>query len=186
ETGLATQRAGIVEMIGHDPWGEDADPFPFLGGMFRTGQVPGQSTVADPADLDAILPWIRQARQWSDLVVVSVHSHEASSIPGEPAGFLRSFARASIEAGAAIVAVHGPHQLAGIEIYQGRPVFYSLGNLVSQIELTERLPAEDYAKVPSNGHITPFGYFNARSLAETRGQAVHRQFWETVVPVVTT
>lgn len=186
ETGLAAQRAEIVDMIGHDPWGEDADPFPFLGGLFRTGQAGGQSTFTDPADIDAILPWIREARQWSDLVVVSVHSHEAGSIPGEPAGFVRSFARAAIEAGADIVAGHGPHQLAGIEVHQGRPVFYSLGNLVSQIELTERLPAEDYAKVPSGGHITPFGYFNARSLAETRGQALYRQYWETVVPVVTT
>ena len=186
QTGLAGQRAGLVAMIGSDPWGEQADPFPFLGGFFRAAPAPGQATFADESDQAAILLWIREARHRSDLVVVSVHSHEAGSTPAEPAGFFRSFARASIEAGADIVVGHGPHQLGGIEVHLGRPIFYSLGNLVSQIELTERLPAEDYAKVPSGRPITPFGFFNARSLADTQGFAVHRQYWETVVPVVTT
>src|ERR1035441_7949299 len=228
QTGLGGQRAGLGALIGSDPWGEQADPFPFLGGFFRAAPAPGQATFADESDQAAILLWIREARHRSDLVVVSVHSHEAGSTPAEPAGFFRSFARASIAAGAGIVGGpgphpvgglhaplgrrtraapgglfrgfaratgeaggdivvgHGPHQLGGIEVHLGRPIFYSLGNLVSQIELTERLPAEDYAKVPSGRPITPFGFFNARSLADTQGFAVHRQYWETVVPVVTT
>lgn len=185
ETGLAARRAGIVAMIGSDPWDSRADPFPFLGGLFQAGEVPGLSTFADESDLDAIVLWIREARQRSDVVVVSVHSHEAGSTPAEPAAFLRDFAHAAIEAGADMVAGHGPHLLGGIEVHRGRPVFYSLGNLVSQVELTERLPAEDYAKLPSGKHITPFGFFNARSLADTRGQVAHREYWETVLPVVT-
>jgi poly-gamma-glutamate capsule biosynthesis protein CapA/YwtB (metallophosphatase superfamily) len=184
ETGLAAQRSGIVAMIGADPWGEAADPFPFLGGFFRAAPAAGQSTSADTDDTAAILLWIREARQRSDLVVVSVHSHEQGSTQDEPAQFLREFARAAVAAGADVVVGHGPHRLRGIELHQGRPIFYSLGNLVNQIELTERLPAEDYAKVRSGQPITPFGFFNARSLADTCGLAAYQEYWETVVPVV--
>jgi poly-gamma-glutamate capsule biosynthesis protein CapA/YwtB (metallophosphatase superfamily) len=186
QTGLAGQRAGLVTMIGSDPWDEQADPFPFLGGFFRAAPAPGLATFPDESDLAAILLWVREARQRADLVILSVHSHEAGPDPAEPAQFFRSFARAGIEAGADVVVGHGPHQLGGIEVYLGRPIFYSLGNLVSQIELTERLPAEDYAKVPSGKPITPFGFFNARSLADTQGFAAHRPYWETVLPVLTT
>lgn len=185
ETGLAARRAGIVAMIGTDPWDSGADPFPFLGGLFSAASEPGLATVADESDLAAIAMWVKEARQRSDVVVVSFHSHEAGSAPAEPAGFIREFAHAVIGAGADIVVGHGPHLMGGIEVYQGRPIFYSLGNLVSQIELTERLPAEDYAKVPAGKPITPFGFFNARSLADTRGQAAHQEYWETVLPVVT-
>jgi poly-gamma-glutamate capsule biosynthesis protein CapA/YwtB (metallophosphatase superfamily) len=185
ETGLAGQRAGLVAMMGADPWDEDADPFPFLGGLFRAAAAPGLSTSADAEDLAALSLWIRDARQRADLVVVSVHTHEPGGSEAEPAGFVRDFARAAVEAGADIVAGHGPHRLRGIEVHQGRPIFYSLGNIVSQIELTERLPAEDYAKVPSGRPITPFGFFNARSLADTCGLGAYGEYWETVVPVVT-
>ena len=185
ETGLAGQRAGLVAMMGADPWGEDADPFPFLGGLFRAAAAPGLSSTADAEDLAAISRWIRDARQRANLVVVSVHTHEPGGTEAEPAAFVRDFARAAVEAGANIVAGHGPHRLRGIEVHQGRPIFYSLGNIVSQIELTERLPAEDYAKVPSGRPITPFGFFNARSLADTCGLGAYGEYWETVVPVVT-
>lgn len=185
ETGLAAQRSGIVAMIGADPWDENADPFPFLGGFFRAAPAPGQSTFADEDDQSAIGLWIREARQRADLVVVSVHSHDQGGSPEEPAEFVRAFARAAVEAGADVVVGHGPHRLRGIEVHRGRPIFYSLGNIVNQIELTERLPAEDYAKVRSGQSITPFGFFNARSLADTCGLAAYREYWETVLPVVT-
>jgi poly-gamma-glutamate capsule biosynthesis protein CapA/YwtB (metallophosphatase superfamily) len=185
QTGLAAGRAGLVAMIGSDPWSAAASPFPFLGGFFRAAQAPGLSTFADEDDIAAITLWVREARQRADLVVVSVHSHVAGRSPAEPAQFVRDFAHAAVDAGADVVAGHGPHLLSGIEVYRGRPIFYSLGNLVSQIELTERLPAEDYAKVPSGRPVTPFGFFNARSLADTRGFAAHQEYWETVVPVVT-
>jgi poly-gamma-glutamate capsule biosynthesis protein CapA/YwtB (metallophosphatase superfamily) len=185
QTGLAAGRAGLVAMIGSDPWAATASPFPFLGGFFRAADAPGLSTFADPDDLAAITLWVREARQRADLVVVSVHSHVAGGSAAEPAQFVRDFARAAVDAGADIVAGHGPHLLSGIEVYRGRPIFYSLGNLVSQIELTQRLPAEDYAKVPSGKPVTPFGFFNARSMADTRGFAAHREYWESVVPLVT-
>jgi len=36
--------------------------------------------------------------------------------------------RAAIQAGADVVVGHHPHVVQGVEVYQGKPIFYSLGN----------------------------------------------------------
>nr|WP_318528309.1 CapA family protein [Mesorhizobium sp. ZC-5] len=46
----------------------------------------------------------------------------------EPPDYQQSFARKMIDAGADAYVGHGPHLPRGIEIYKGRPIFYSLGN----------------------------------------------------------
>ncbi len=69
---------------------------------------------------------IRAARSLADFVVASFHwGREASK---EPAALPRSLAHWSIDCGADMVVAHHPHVLQGIEIYQGRPIAYSLGN----------------------------------------------------------
>ena len=47
---------------------------------------------------------------------------------------LVTFARAVIDAGADAFYGHGPHVLRGIEIYQGKPIFYSLDDFLFQNE----------------------------------------------------
>lgn len=42
-----------------------------------------------------------------------------------------------IDAGAGIVVGHGPHVLRGIEVYKGRPIFYSLANFIVENDLVE-------------------------------------------------
>ena len=46
-----------------------------------------------------------------------------------PADFLPLLFHKAIDAGADVVIRHGPHELNGIEIYKGKPIFYSLGSL---------------------------------------------------------
>jgi poly-gamma-glutamate synthesis protein (capsule biosynthesis protein) len=46
----------------------------------------------------------------------------------DPADFWIDFARAAVDAGCDAVFGHGPHVTLGIEIYKGRPIFYSLAN----------------------------------------------------------
>src|SRR5262249_13564696 len=48
---------------------------------------------------------------------------------GEFRGDSRHFARVAIDAGADLVLGSGPHVLRGLELYQGRLIAYSLGNL---------------------------------------------------------
>jgi poly-gamma-glutamate synthesis protein (capsule biosynthesis protein) len=90
----------------------------------------------DEDDERSILDAIRAARQSSDVVIVSLHAHEPSNAADEPAAFVRQFARAAIDAGAAIVMGHGPHRLRGVEAYKTGVILYSLGNFLYQ---TQRL-----------------------------------------------
>jgi poly-gamma-glutamate capsule biosynthesis protein CapA/YwtB (metallophosphatase superfamily) len=39
-----------------------------------------------------------------------------------------------IDAGAAVVTASGPHVLRGIEIYNGKPILYGLGNFIFENE----------------------------------------------------
>jgi len=183
-TGLAAQRRAAEELLG----GSGADPGRLhLGDLvFRQAEAPGLATVCDLTDVLEISAWVADARQRADVVVVSVHSHEQGAAPHQPAAFLRTFARLMVDAGADIVAGHGPHRLRGMELYRGRPVFYSLGNLISQIDLTERVPAEDLARFGCHpGETTPAEFFRSRSDDDRVLFGAHRRYWQTVVPVVT-
>jgi poly-gamma-glutamate capsule biosynthesis protein CapA/YwtB (metallophosphatase superfamily) len=53
----------------------------------------------------------------------------ASSEDPRPANFEPALFHAAIDAGADAVVRTGPHVLGGIEIYKGKPIFYSLGSL---------------------------------------------------------
>jgi poly-gamma-glutamate synthesis protein (capsule biosynthesis protein) len=51
-----------------------------------------------------------------------------------PTPYQVSLARACIDAGADIVWGHHPHVLQGAELYKGKPILYSMGNLISRKE----------------------------------------------------
>src|SRR5699024_6698400 len=113
----------------------------------REGSPEGKETTPDERDLKRILKSISEAKRQADYVVVSIHAHEMEGEDkAEPAEFLKTFARACIDGGADSIVGHGPHILRGIEIYQGRPIFYSLGNFIFQNETVTHLPADFYDK----------------------------------------
>jgi poly-gamma-glutamate synthesis protein (capsule biosynthesis protein) len=80
-------------------------------------------------DLEALLDDIAKARELADVVLVSLHwgVHFA---PALIADYQPVVAHAAIDAGAAAIIGHHPHILKAIEVYRGRPIFYSLGNFV--------------------------------------------------------
>lgn len=185
QSGLRARRAETEIMLGLDPARAVPGSLLLSGTWFQVGERPGLAGPGDPGDQAEICRWVREARERADVVVVSVHSHEPGATPEEPAEFLREFARQAIDAGADVVAGHGPHFLRGVELYRGKPVFYSLGNIVSQIELAEQIPAEDYARVPEAGRGSPGRYFAARSQDGALLFGPHRKYWESAVPVLT-
>jgi len=66
------------------------------------------------------------ARKESDFLIVSFHwGRELQSFPEE---YQIRLAHRAIDLGADLIVGHHPHVLQGIEVYQGRPIFYSLGN----------------------------------------------------------
>ena len=54
--------------------------------------------------------------------------HWGAELSSTPKQYQKDLARLSIKAGAATVIGHHPHVLQSIEWYQGKPIFYSLGN----------------------------------------------------------
>ena len=71
-------------------------------------------------DAKANLESITAAASNANIVVVSIHAHRDGK-------WLVRFAHQAIERGASVVFIHGPHHVRGIELYRGRPIFYSMG-----------------------------------------------------------
>jgi poly-gamma-glutamate synthesis protein (capsule biosynthesis protein) len=76
----------------------------------------------------ATLRSIRLGKQFADLLVLNVHIHDEGPDIATPPRCLADFAHAAIDAGADVVACHGVHRLGGIELYNGCPILYGLGN----------------------------------------------------------
>jgi poly-gamma-glutamate synthesis protein (capsule biosynthesis protein) len=96
-------------------------------------------------DLDGNLRSVDEAMNMADLVIVAHHFNISEGRRGDqPPSFARTFARASIDAGADIYVGHGWHRTLGIEIYRGKPIFYGMGNFFAQSEFVRRVPYDSY------------------------------------------
>jgi poly-gamma-glutamate capsule biosynthesis protein CapA/YwtB (metallophosphatase superfamily) len=93
----------------------------------QPGTPPRTRTFAHEGDLAALAQRVREARTAADWVLVSLH-WGVHMVPHVLADYQRVAAHALIDAGADAILGHHPHLLKGIELYRGRPVFYSLGN----------------------------------------------------------
>jgi hypothetical protein len=140
---------GLKRYYGDPAYHEDdtvgADTITVLGQPYAVGPKPGIRFEMDPHDLAQILRGVRQGSAASNFLVFSVHCHDsASGIDNDvPQGdFMRILAHDVIDAGADAFVGHGPHQLGGIEIYKGKPIFYSLGNYIFQLDLAENVMPE--------------------------------------------
>jgi poly-gamma-glutamate synthesis protein (capsule biosynthesis protein) len=164
---------------------DDTFHFKNVGGddiVFQRSDEQGFYREVDQDDRDAVLDRIRAADRQADWVVCSLHSHEGQngyfgdeSVPE----FVESFARESIEAGADAFVGHGPHVVRGIEIHEGSPIFYSLGDFILQEETVTRLPGEMYDRYGLTHEATPADVYDEREemlLALT-------EFWESFLPV---
>lgn len=80
---------------------------------------------------------IQAARPLCDILCVSFHwGDEYQDMPNQRQ---KNTARAAIRAGADLVLGHHPHTLQGIEVYQGKPILYSMGNFVFDQREGERM-----------------------------------------------
>ncbi|MDQ3549197.1 MAG: CapA family protein, partial [Chloroflexota bacterium] len=152
---------------------------------FIVGEEFGVRTEPNQKDLDGNAESVREAAQVSHLTLASIHAHEQGTAKDQPADFLIEFAHAMIDAGADMVIGHGPHLLRGMEIYQGKPIFYSVGNFIFQPELMRRMPAEDYETLAWDMSL-PAGILQRQLISESKaGFGRDRRYWETVLPLCT-
>jgi poly-gamma-glutamate synthesis protein (capsule biosynthesis protein) len=176
-----TDQDGVPRGTKEDKPGE----MEILGSNFALGDTATIRREANANDVAAIMAVIDNASRLADFTIVTIHAHEHGGRREIPADFLPVFARASIEAGADVFVGHGPHALRGIEIYQGKPILYSLGDFIFQNETLLRLPSENYEayKLGDDSHVADFN--DARYENDTTGFPAIREIWEAVIAVPT-
>ena len=139
-----------------------------------------------PADMERVSTAIREARLQADSVVVSFHSHQMDGSPSRPAPFIVEFCHACVDAGADIIFGHGSHELRGLEVYKGSPIFYGLNEFVLHNEMQEVMPREFYERIrqePSLYDYVGLG-MDLRSNGGTRGLCADPKAWESVAASV--
>lgn len=101
--------------------GYDAISMHYAGATAESGGV-------SPMVRDYVTEDIQRAREQADVVIPFFHwGVEYTLTPTEGD---RQMAHAAIDAGADLVLGGHPHWVQGMEIYQGRPIFYSLSNFI--------------------------------------------------------
>ena len=167
------------------------DSYHFMRTKYVVGDDVGMHTKANKSDMEGNLESIREAGKQADWVLFSVHAHEGLIGDSErPAEFLEEFARATIDAGAHCFIGHGHHAMRGIEIRDGKPIFYSLGNFIFQNETVYKMPADFYDRYkldPYSGTVSTA--FDARHDTPPRpGYQIYKWFtqdekyWISVMP----
>jgi poly-gamma-glutamate capsule biosynthesis protein CapA/YwtB (metallophosphatase superfamily) len=134
----------------------------FLGKRFLLGDRPAVHTVANRADFEDNIRWVKDARSQADYVLVSLHTHASGDSSEMPAEYVVDFAHACIDAGADAYIGHGSHTGKGIEVYRGKPILYDLGNFIFQLGRLRRHPADAYEIWSLDEKATPADYAAAR------------------------
>jgi poly-gamma-glutamate capsule biosynthesis protein CapA/YwtB (metallophosphatase superfamily) len=142
-----------------------------MGQQFTKGTEYETHETISAADLDLNLAWVRDARRLADWVVVSMHNHESGATRDLPADFTREFAKRAIDAGADVVYGHGPHLDRGIEIYNGKPIIYSLGNFILHNDLIKHQPWDLAKRFDLPPGATTADIYDTRSRTMTGGIA---------------
>jgi len=161
------------------------DRFRVFDNWFAVGARAARRSTPDSGEVVELAAVVRNAAQLADYVLVTIHAHESGDRNSVPAEFLVTFARAMVDAGADLFVGHGPHVLRGIEIYQGKPIFYSLGDFIFQNETVLRLPEENYAPYGLDQTRGVADFNAARYANDTRGFPTQREIWESVVALPT-
>jgi poly-gamma-glutamate capsule biosynthesis protein CapA/YwtB (metallophosphatase superfamily) len=168
------QRAGIVP-VGAGPSQEEADAPAYIEVRGWTVAVVGVGEVIDPDsqvaagdeigtsvghDFPRALSAIREAEAKADLVIVVVHW--GVELDTQPRGYQVEKAHRMIEAGADVIFGSHAHRLQPMDTYEGRPIFYGLGNFV-----WPRFSSEGSATAVARVVVRPDGEIVGRMLPAT-------------------
>ena len=159
------------------------DKINFSGRNYRVGRNNEIITKTNQKDLKEIERVVKSSIHMADYTIVTIHAHESNQKKSVPAQFLIEFSRKMIDAGADLVVGHGPHVLRGIEIYNGKPIFYSLANFMFQNETLLRVPEENYAPYNLGADAQMNDWNSKRYANDTRGFPTEREIWESVIAV---
>ncbi|MDG4875210.1 CapA family protein [Mesorhizobium sp. WSM4935] len=109
----------------------------FYGTVFTQATDFGRLIEIDPQSADAHLSIIRRAAAQGDFVIAYLHHHHWEPGWQDVPRWVRTFARTCIDAGASLFVSHGAPVLQAMEIYNGSPIFYGLGNFLFHVHADE-------------------------------------------------
>jgi poly-gamma-glutamate capsule biosynthesis protein CapA/YwtB (metallophosphatase superfamily) len=191
EVGVGTKgrHAAVLKRAGSYKTGK----FLFGGVDYVTGPENKELYTINAEDEARVLRSIRNASRQADNIVAFSHSHDvawnASDAPA-PEHF-RIFIRKCLDAGADAFIISGPHVLRGVEIYQGKPIFYSLGNFFFQNESVDPIPNDTFETFGLGANVQASEYYDARGIPDpktgipTTYLSANPAVFESVVPVCT-
>src|SRR5262249_25958037 len=99
------------------------------------------------ADEELVAAAVRKLRAEDEATIIVVSYHRGVEYVDLPLPRTRRILHAAIDAGADLVLGHHPHVLQGIEWHEGRPILYSLGNLLMRLSQKEKKPSGYVARI---------------------------------------
>jgi poly-gamma-glutamate capsule biosynthesis protein CapA/YwtB (metallophosphatase superfamily) len=180
----------IVQRFGDPVPEEPSSPLRIFGETVTPGDADRVVEWVSPRDRARILKEVVNATDQADYVIVNSHSHQPGNRSVTPPEWMTSFAHDVIDAGADAFIIHGPHQLRGIEVYQGRPIFYSLGNFIFQNETIDPLAADMRERYGVSHDALAMDIYDARFRVDQNGVAqtgfpTGSEWYESVIAVST-
>jgi len=101
--------------------------------VFKRSNRYGRGVRIDEVDMARNLAAIASAARDSALVIAYLHHHHWASDWYQLPEWVSGVAKRCIDAGASMFVSHGAPVLQPVEIYRGRPIFYSLGNFIFHV-----------------------------------------------------
>jgi len=117
-----------------------------LGSQYwkATPESSGIAWISD-MDLERVKTDIQNAKSQADIVIISLHSGEEYS--QNITNFQTDFSKMAIDAGADLIIGHHPHVVQKNELYNGKYIFYSLGNFIFDQSFSEETMEGEIVKV---------------------------------------
>ena len=152
--------------------------------QFILGDDYGLVYELNKSDIARLQASIREAEMCADYVMVSVHHHQIqgmdkTTVPDFHAKLFRNI----IDWGADAVVAHGPHLLRAIEVYNDKPIFYSLGDFLIQLYDVAFAPEDFYVKYGMNSDDSVIDLLKKRSRDFTTGLMAQKEMREAVIPL---
>ena len=152
---------------------------------FKLSDTEGKTSAPNPMDMARMKDAIEQAAREAAYVVVCFHSHEIKGDDDEePDFFIETFARSCIDWGASAVVGSGTHQIKAIELYKGKPIFYSIANFIFQVDKMVQVPLDHYEKFRVDPALTIEEAEYIRSAGGTRGLETQFKNYKGLMPLL--
>jgi poly-gamma-glutamate synthesis protein (capsule biosynthesis protein) len=152
---------------------------------FKLSEVEGKSSAPHPQDMERMRHAIEAAKIEAEYVVVCFHSHEIKGeLDEEPDYFIEEFARKCIEWGACAVVGSGTHQIKAVEMYQGKPIFYSIANFIFQSEKPTQFPPDYHDRYGIDRSLTAQEAMYIRSDGGKRGLETEFKNYKGLMPLL--